>query len=289
MHRIAIIGSTGMLGQPVTKAFIEQGFEVSLLVRNSRKARNIFGSAVRIIEGNIKNGDSIKELLHKGQDALYLNLSVTSQSRKKDFQPEREGLQTILAVAKRSSVSHIGYLSSLVHFYQGHNGFNWWVFEIKEKAVQSIKESGLSYSIFYPSTFMESFDKGAYRQGNRINLAGNSLFPMYLIAGKDYARQVVKAFTINNGSQDYIVQGLEGFTADEAARIVAANYLKGKLYILKLPMRVLRFLGKFSNTLNYGANIIEALNQYPEKFGAQKTWNLLGKPEITLAEYARNS
>ncbi len=34
-------------------------------------------------------------------------------------------------------------------------------------------------------------------------------------------------------------------------------------------------------------HIIEALNNYPEKFEAQSTWNELGKPSITLKDFAQ--
>jgi uncharacterized protein YbjT (DUF2867 family) len=189
MKKIAIIGSTGMLGQPVTKAFINDGFEVSLLVRNEDKAKTLFGSNVRIVKGDIKDAASLKELF-TGQDAVYLNLSVEQSSGVNDFQAEREGLKNILQLLKASNIKRVGYLSSLVQFYKH---INWWVLDIKKEAVKNIKQSGLNFSIFYPSTFMESFDQGAYRQGNSINLAGTSKYPMYLISGADYGKQVVKA------------------------------------------------------------------------------------------------
>ncbi|MFO0356905.1 MAG: SDR family oxidoreductase, partial [Sphingobacteriaceae bacterium] len=164
MKKIAIIGSTGMLGQPVTKAFINAGFEVSILVRNADKAKTMFGSKVRIVKGDIKDATGLKDLL-TGQDAVYLNLSVEQTSGVNDFQAEREGLKNILEVSKASNIKRVGYLSSLVQFY---TGINWWVLDIKKEAVKNIKQSGLNFSIFYPSTFMESFDQGAYRQGNSI-------------------------------------------------------------------------------------------------------------------------
>ena len=37
--------------------------------------------------------------------------------------------------------------------------------------------------------------------------------------------------------------------------------------------------------MNYAYHICEALNKYPEKFESENTWNDLGKPSITLAEY----
>ncbi len=288
MKKIAIIGATGMLGQPVTKAFIEAGFEVSLLVRHPEKARQLFGPAPQLVTGDVQDTNSIRKFL-QGQDALYLNLSVAQASSEKDFQPEREGLENILKAAKSSSIKRIGYLSSLVHLYQGQNGFNWWAFALKKKAVADIKASGLTYSIFYPSTFMESLDKGGYRQGNSIALAGTSRHKMFFISGSDYARQVVKAFERNQGNQEYTIQGPEGYTADEAAKLFVSNYKKAKLKVQKAPLGLLRCIGLFVNKLNYGANIVDALNNYPEKFESEKTWQELGQPQTRVIDYAKNA
>jgi hypothetical protein len=285
MKKIAIIGSTGMLGLPVTKAFINAGFEVSLLVRNVDKTKTMFGSQVRIVKGDLKDTKCLKELLN-GQDAVYLNLSVEQSSGKNDFQAEREGLKNILQIAKNSNIKRVGYLSSLVQFY---TGINWWVLDIKKEAVKNIKQSGLHYSIFYPSTFMESFDQGAYRQGNSINLAGTSKYPMYLISGADYGKQVVKAFELDNGNNDYVVQGQDGYIADDAAKLFADNYKKAKIKVVKLPFGLLKFFGRLTKKFNYAANIVDALNNYPEKFEAEKTWQDLGKPQTKFIDYIKTS
>ncbi len=277
-----------MLGQPVTKAFIEAGFEVSLLVRDIEKAKQIFGSSLHLFKGDLKDINSLRDFLC-GQNALYLNLSVEQASSKKAFQPEREGINNILATVKDTSVNRIGYLSSLVQFYQGHNGFYWWAFDLKQNALATIKNSGVPYSIFYPSTFMESFDKGAYRQGNNIFLAGTSKHMMYLISGADYGKQVVKAFQLDNGNQEYVVQGQDGYTADEAAIFYVANYPQKKIRIVKVPFALLSFFRKVTNKFQYGAKIIEALNNYPEKFDAEKAWRDLGIPQTKFIDYIKMS
>ncbi len=288
MKKIAIIGATGMLGQPVTKEFIQNGFKVSILARNKEKAKNIFGSEPDIWEGDLKDINILKDFLI-GQDGLYLNLSVEQASSFKEFQPEREGLENIILASKNSSIKRIGYLSSLVHFYNGEKGFNWWVFDIKKDAVNKIKNNSIPYSIFYPSTFMESFDKGAYRQGNMIALAGTSKYKMHLISGRDYGRQVVKSFQMDDGNQDYIVQGREGFTADEAAQFYVKNLINKKIKVVKAPLQILSFLGMFGNKFSYGAHIIKALNNYPERFEATKTWERLGKPKDSFLDYINNA
>lgn len=283
-EKIGIVGATGMIGQPVTTAFIKAGFSVTILVRDIRKAKRIFGNTVKYVSGDLQNISSLAKFV-TGLDCLYLNLSVAQNSKKNGFQPEREWLDNIIAITKNTSIKRIGYLSSLVHLYQGNKGFYWWVFEIKRMAVNKIKLSGISYSIFYPSTFMENFDKGEYRRGSLIALAGASKFKMFLIAASDYGGQVVKAFELNNGCHEFVIQGAEGFTAAEAARFYREHYNKSKIIIVNAPLWILQFAGKFNRKFNYGAKIIEALNNYPEKFEAQNTWDILGKPKTNFIEY----
>ncbi len=286
MKKILIIGSTGLLGKPVTKALIEAGFEITLLVRDKTLAEKLFPKA-RIINGDLQNRADIEAAM-QGHEAVFLSLSVKQTEKELEFHTENEGLDLIIEVAKQLNIKQLFYLSSLVHLYQGMNGFDWWVFRIKKEAVRKIKESGIAYTIFYPSTFMESIFYQS-KQGSMIALGGKSKYPLYYIAAEDYARQVVNSFKIlPNENREYIVQGLEAFTQDEAAKVFMQHYKKEKLHIITAPMFVMKLMGLFSQKFNYGYNIVEALNKYPEKFEAQQTWKELGKPTITLKAFTEN-
>lgn len=284
MKKIVVFGSTGLLGKPVTKALIDAGFEVSVMVRDSTLAQKLFPKA-NILKGDLKNEANVEKAI-KGQEGIFLSLSVIQTEKENEFHTEQQGLDTILTIAKRQGVKRIAYLSSLVHLYQGMNGFDWWIFRIKQEAVRKIKESGITYTIFYPSTFMESI---AYqsRQGNMIAIGGKSEYPLYYIAAQDYARQVANSFKIlQNESKDYVVQGPEAFTQHEAAKIFIKHYKKEKLRTMWAPMFLMKIMGFFIQKFDYGYHIVEALNKYPEKFKATQTWEELGKPSITLKEFA---
>jgi len=241
----------------------------------------------KIIAGDVFNKESLLKALD-GQDAVYMNLSVAQKSKEKDLQPEREGIDNILAAGKETGIRRIANISSLVHLYQGMNGFDWWAFRIKHDAVEKIKKSGIPYSIFYPSTFMETFPYQIMR-GKKIAMMGKSQFPMWFIAAEDYARQVAKSFEIlTTENREYNVQGLEAFDFNQASGVFIKNYQKAKLSVQRLPSGLVKFIGKFSQPLNYVWNICEALNKYPEEFKSQPTWDELGKPSIRLADFARS-
>lgn len=284
--KILFIGGTGMLGKPVAKELIAAGFDLTLLARDENKMQQLY-PAVKIINGNVFDKGSLVKAF-SGQDAVYLNLSINQPSKNRQPQTEREGINNIIAAAKETGIKRLAYLSSLVHFYQGMNGFDWWAFRIKNEAIQKIKDSGIPYTIFYPSTFMETYPYQILI-GKKVAQMGQSLMPMWFIAGSDYGKQVARSFQIaGNENKEYPVQGPDGYTFEEASKIFIENYQKAKLKTMKAPMGLMKFLGAFSQKINYGWHICEALNKYPEKFESQQTWNELGKPVITLAEYAKS-
>ena len=274
-----------MLGKPVAKELINAGFDVTLLARDTNKMQQLFPQS-NIIEGDVFDIESLKKAF-AGHDIVYMNLSVNQSSKEKHPQTEREGIANVIAAAKETGIKRIAYLSSLVKNYQGMNGFDWWIFDIKHKAEDAIRSSGIAYSIFFPSTFMECLDQQMLR-GNKLMMVTGSVEKMWFIAAKDYGKQVAKAFQIaGHSNQEYAIQGADGYDWNEVAEIFLRNYKK-QAKTMTLSPGVLKFLGNFSQKMNYAFKICEALNKYPEKFESEKTWNDLGKPQTTLSEYVKS-
>jgi uncharacterized protein YbjT (DUF2867 family) len=282
--KILLIGATGMLGKPVTQQLVKAGFDVSVMGRCPENLQKIFPT-VNVLKGDLKNKSDLK-MAFQGQDAVYLNLSVLQTQKETDWLTEREGVQNVIEIAKEVNLPRIALLSSLVMNYQGMNGFDWWVFRVKENAVRLIRDSGIPYSIYYPSTFMESYSLQIV--GNFIAEAGKSFYKMYFIAAEDYGSQVaadLKSNTTEN--REFTIQGTEAFTYKEANQIFARNSSK-KLYILSTPMWVMKVGSSLVQQANYAYHILTALNYFPEKFGSDKAWRELGEPKITLKEFANS-
>jgi uncharacterized protein YbjT (DUF2867 family) len=285
IQRIAVIGATGMLGQPVTHELIAAGFDVAVVSRSPETARALFPGAT-VVAGDVFDAASIERAL-EGQDAVYLNLSVAPHERPDDPHTETDGLRTVIAAARKHGLQRIAYLSSLVKDYQGTDGFDWWVFDVKHEAVRLLNASGVPTTIFYPSTFMETIAHD-FMQGRWLVLIGTSQHPMYFIAGQDYGRQVARSFEIaGDERREYVVQGPAAHRTEEAARTFADHYAAAHLYTIRVPLGVVKIAGWFSAQADYGAHIVEAINRYPETFGAQTTWDELGRPTTTVADFAR--
>ncbi len=282
IRKIAVIGATGMLGKPVTLQLAAAGFEVTALVRDPAKASKVLPPTVKWVPADLKDAGSLKLAL-AGQDALYLNLSVEQTERKLAFHPEGEGLHNALAAARENRLRRVSYLSSIVMRYPT----DWWVFALKRRAVDDIKGSGLPYTIFYPTQFMETID-GRTMAGNRLLVIGGAQYPNWWIAAEDYGRQVVSDFKNDApDNREYVVQGPEAILTGDAAERFAKAYKKRSVAVTKLPLGPFKLLRPLSPRFRYGYEIINALNHYPETFEAQPTWDALGKPVITLEAYAR--
>ncbi len=286
MKKILIIGATGMLGKPVTHELVQAGFDITILARNPRKAEQEF-SGCTIVQGDLKDPDSL-EAACAGKDAVYLSLHVPQDAVPEDWHAEREGLEHLITAARKTEIGCIAYLSSLVKDYQGQDGFSWWMFDIKHEAVRTIRDSGIPYLIFCPSNFMENLLHG-FKRGSRLTSVGSSDVKKYWIAASDYGKQVARALDQFTGSREYVIQGPQGYSDREAIDVFIRHYKAESLSKGNVPMGVLKFMGLFSRKMKYGARIIEALNKYPEEFRAGQAWEDLGRPAVTIEEFAGRS
>ena len=285
MSKIIVLGATGMIGEKITRELISAGHDVSIGARNTSAAQSKFQTET-IKKADVFDPLSILSAI-EGQEIVCICLSPDRNASKNAPMAEREGIQYILEASKRFGVKRIILLSSLVQRYQGMNNFDWWIFRLKIEAVKKVKESGIPYSIFYPSCVMETIARDIIR-GNRILLIGKSEAKMWFVSSTDMGKQIVRALAIAGSSnQEYTVQGLKAYDWEEIAVLIREHYKPG-LSIVRIPIGVLKFGGYFSKMANYGAHICEALNKYPEKFESEKTFNDLGKPTILVEEFLSN-
>lgn len=85
MKRILVIGSTGMLGKPVTLALINAPFEVTVFVRDISKAEKIFNNKkIKFITGSLEDKNALRKAV-KNQEGIYLSLLCSSRRKKRGF------------------------------------------------------------------------------------------------------------------------------------------------------------------------------------------------------------
>jgi len=282
LQKIAVIGATGMLGIPVVAELVDAGFEVTALVRNIERARRVLPAQTKLVQADAANPDSLQRGL-AGQDAVYVSVSIAPSERKDDFHAEAEGLDNILAAARACGVRRIAYLSALI---QDGDAKGWWVIEVWRKAIAKIKGSGIPFTIFYPSNFMETLPQ-RHGMGRFLALIGSARHPNYWIAAADFGKQVARSFALDDAvNREFVIQGPVPLTYDEAGRRFA-QHTRPRRFVFKIPLWLVKALGTMSPAMDFNARIMDAVLSYPEVFKAQKTWQMLGKPSTTIDEFAR--
>jgi uncharacterized protein YbjT (DUF2867 family) len=230
----------------------------------------------------VRNVDSLRRGV-AGNEGLYLNLAIRPSERRGDFHTEAQGLVHIIDAAHAAGIKRIGYLSALV--IDSADG-DWWVRDVWRAAVRRLKSSGIPCTVFYASNVMETLPQ-RHRVGNTLVLAGASHYPNYWIAGADLGRQVARAFALaQTAGRDYVMQGPELVSYEEAAeRYARAN--GGHMRVVRLPLWILRMLGLFSTSMRYNARILRTVLRYPEEFKAEEAWRDLGRPTMTIEDFAK--
>ena len=160
----------------------------------------------------------------------------------------------------------------------------WWVLDVWRSAIARIKGSGIPYTIFYPTNFMETLPQ-RHMLGRTFVMTGWSRKRNWWITGSDFGRQVARSFALPEAAnREYAVQGPEPVSYSEAARRFALAVEKRRL---TLPLFFVHVAGIVSPSMRFNGRIMRTVLRYPETLRAEETWRDLGRPSTTIEEFAR--
>jgi uncharacterized protein YbjT (DUF2867 family) len=153
-------------------------------------------------------------------------------------------------------------------------------------AEQVIRESGVPYTIFCPTWFMEVLPK--YVRGNRAFVFGKQPNRYHLIAADDYARMVANSYeTEKAANRRLILHGPEGILFHDAVkRYCRAIHPKIKKvttmpYWFAAMMSVLKGKPELKRAIEFMA----AFEKIGELGSPSEANALLGSPRISLDEW----
>ena len=286
--KVGIIGGTSKIGISIAKELASSDFELTALSRNILKAKLVLPNSVSLMEGDLRDKLSLEKFC-ANVEQVFLNLSVKSNEEENSFHAESEGLKNFLEIAIRKKIKRIYFVSSLLGNFWGKNQADWWVLKTRWEAIQLVKNSGIPFTIFYPSVFMEFFSE-IPRIGNKILIGRSPIPKMHFISASDFGKMLKVSIQQNHSeNKEYSVQGLDALSFSEATRIFVENLKSEKLSIIKLPMIILKFLGLFYIEWRYYFKFLQTLDSYSEKFQSLESRRELGKPMLSLIEFAKKN
>jgi uncharacterized protein YbjT (DUF2867 family) len=277
---ILVIGATGMLGKPVAKQLLKDGVHVRVLARNPQKALQILGDGFDIHKGDVADSASLHASL-KNVDGVHISLKggpSEADFERMDYQATRD----IAQLAKESGTPRITLLSAYaVHPEKADTPES----RAKYKGEQALKNSGVSYTIFRASWFMESLP--LFVQGKTILLIGNQSHPLHWVAAEDYARMVSQSYKNDESlNKELYIFGPEVYTMENAMEIYAESV---GLKVASISTTILSVLGAL--TFNADWKSMAVLMKHYERWGedgsAEEARRLLGTAKITLKEWCK--
>ena len=277
---ILIIGGTGMLGKPVAQQLKADGFNVRLLVRNPEKAKKLLGEGYEFMQGDVDNEASIRAAL---TDVDGVHISLKGGPTAADF--ERMDHFAVRDIARIAREKNVGRVTLISAYAVSEEKADTPESRSKLKGEAALKSSGVPYTIFRASWFMETLP--IFVQGKSISLIGNQIHPLHWIAAEDYARMVSKSYQTDESlNKELYIFGPEAYTMGEAMKIYA-SIAAPDLKVSPVSTKMLAILGAltFNTEWKSMATLMEHYERHGEDGSPEEANRLLGRPTTTLKKW----
>jgi uncharacterized protein YbjT (DUF2867 family) len=279
-EKIIVIGGTGMLGQFVVRQLAADGYNVRVLARMPDKAVKLFGNTVEVCAGDLADAAAVQSAM---QGVTRVHVSIKGGPTQADFDRiEVRGTQTIATAARHTGVQHITYLSAYSILPELADSMET---RAKVKAEQAIKDSGVPYTFFRPTWFMETLP--LFVQGKRASLIGKQVHPLHWVAASDYSRMVSQSYrtpaALNKACYIY---GPEALTMRQALEMYVRSAAPESA-ISVMPVSLFSLLGRLTRNAEWVslADLMKHTEHTPEHSSPTEANQLLGAPSTTLPQW----
>jgi len=276
LKKILVIGGTGLLGFPVAKQLKKDGYEADILTSNPDNAIKKCGEGFNYVKGDVKDISTLADIVPEYQ-GIHINLNSNSFQDLNEI--EVNGCTNIANAAAKSDVKKITMISGLgVKSANEHIPF----VKAKLKAEKAIKDSGIPYTIFNCTHFIESIP--LYIRNGKAMIMGKQSNKIHWLSAEDYARMVSKSFKIKESDfKNYSLVGPEPYTMEE----VFKKYIEKvdpEIKITKVSLVMLGFIAviTFNSKLKFVVDLMGYFDKTPERYDTENLPAILGTANTTL-------
>ena len=121
--RVFVTGGTGFIGSHVVRSLLQEGYQVTALVRPDSNLSNLQGLAVDIVKGDLNNPNIWEQM--QGCEYLFhvaAHYSLWQKDRDLLYINNAEGTRNILAAAQKAGIERTVYTSSVAAIGVGKLG-----------------------------------------------------------------------------------------------------------------------------------------------------------------------
>jgi len=226
---ILLAGATGYLGRHLLNVLVDQQNQVVAIARKPNQLDHFNENYLEIKQAEVTKPDTLRDIC-KGIDIVISTVGITRQKDGLTYMDvDYQANMNLLHEAKKAGVNHFVYVSAI----NGDKYRHLKIFEAKEKFVDALKASGLSYTIVRPNGFFSDMkDFLQMAQSGRVYLFGSGNQKLNPIHGKDLARAIVDSLEAQD--KELIIGGPDILSLNDIGKL-ALKALHQPIKITRLP------------------------------------------------------
>jgi uncharacterized protein YbjT (DUF2867 family) len=241
MKKAILFGASGHLGKEIARELVQQGYDLTIVVRNEAKAKSLHHLTTKYIVSDLRNSGDLAGILNHQEIVISaLGKAVSPNDRSKpgfrevDFDMNRN----ILQEAKKSTITKFIYVSA----FHSEKYLHLQYFKVHHDFSELLKQSGIDYSIIKPPAIFSAYiDLMAMAKKGRLFNIGNGDKKTNPIYEGDLAKVVVASIHQPNSTVE--AGGRHIYTRKQLNEIVQNEVNKNKkirtipigLFSLALP------------------------------------------------------
>lgn len=285
---ILVAGGTGRLGSVVVvEALSTQGSEVRVLTRSPESAVKLRSAGVRVAVGDIRDAVAVAEAVRGCAAVVSAVSGFGPMGSSTPANVDREGNIGMIRAARAAGVKHFVLVS--MHGVAQQAGLP--LLRMKHAAEESLKGSGLSWTIIRPTACLERYlavMSESLRKSGATVVFGSGRIPVNFVSVYDVAAAVERALTdpqlrgttIELGGHDLTLNQLSDAVQAKAGPVDKTRHI---------PLPALRLMAiaarPFSPFLARAAQAAVHLNSGDMTFDAgPERQSLPGLPFTSLAD-----
>lgn len=245
MKKAILFGATGNLGKEIAKELVNQGYELTVVVRNEQKAKSLTHITSKYIVADVCNKSTLENIFDK-QDivisALGKSVSPNDKSKTTFKQVDYDANKNILDEAIKTGIKKFVYISA----FHSEKYLHLEYFKVHHDFSELLIKSGINYSIIKPpaifSAFIDMIEMA--KKGQLINIGQGDKKTNPIYEG-DLAKITVDAINKQNsiieagGKTIYTRKQLNEIVQNEVnnhkkLRTIPIGLIKGALPIIRL-------------------------------------------------------
>ena len=154
--KVILFGATGNLGQAIAKELVHSGHDLTVVIRNERKAKLFDGITSNYIVADVSNKETLKGICTNQEaviSALGKSVSPNDKSKPSFRNIDLNGNLAILSEAKSAGVKKFVYVSA----FKAEEYLHLEYFKVHHEFSEHLKKSGINYSIVKPPAIFSAY------------------------------------------------------------------------------------------------------------------------------------